>query len=574
MIYMGTRMTADRQALRGWTAFHPFLWAAQPVLFLYARAVHEISPVKVLAPLAVSLTAAAVLWALAFLALRRDPAKGACLASIMILLFFSFGRIVQVAEDVILSVGLWPQLTGMHAATQTLSLQTAVLSACVLLLVAAVLRLRRRRPISPRTTPLMGWTAAALLLVSCGQIGLGLLSSPPAGVPAKERIVAGPDSRADRPDIYIIVADGYARSDVLRDFYGFDNSPFLQALEGLGFSVASKSSANYPWTFLSLSSTLNMTPLTDLVKAAGRRSRDQRRPQEMIRDNAVLAFLGSRGYRSVHLASVWTATRNNPHADVNIAGRGHVMDDDLMRALADTSLLTLFGAGLSKDLALFHLGQLRDLEDQADGPGPKMVFAHIMLPHPPYLFRRDGRIAPQGSFMDHLVFRKAHWHTVDGYNQQLEFLNGKLLALFRTILSSSRVPPIIVLFSDHGPFVDPSNEEHVQRARLANLTAAFLPGAPPDLLPEDVRLINLFPIILNHYFGTAFERSARDRFFSTYRRPYDLEPVGPDPSPFAFGTPIEPGSGGNRQARSKGTLRREGRLHPWPGENPQGLRSP
>jgi hypothetical protein len=37
-----------------------------------------------------------------------------------------------------------------------------------------------------------------------------------------------------RPDIYLIVLDGYSRADVLEQYYGFDNRPFLDGLRRRG----------------------------------------------------------------------------------------------------------------------------------------------------------------------------------------------------------------------------------------------------------------------------------------------------------------------------------------------------
>ncbi len=79
----------------GWFDLHPFLWAVQPVLFLYARAYEEVSVVKVLAPLGVTIAGAALMWALAYLALGRNLRKSALFSSVLLLLFFSFGRVVD-----------------------------------------------------------------------------------------------------------------------------------------------------------------------------------------------------------------------------------------------------------------------------------------------------------------------------------------------------------------------------------------------------------------------------------------------------------------------------------------------
>ena len=71
-----------------------------------------------------------------------------------------------------------------------------------------------------------------------------------------------------KPDIYYIILDAYARADVMQDFYGYDNSHFVEQLTDLGFYVAPCSQSNYAWTGLSLTSSLNMNYLQELYISA------------------------------------------------------------------------------------------------------------------------------------------------------------------------------------------------------------------------------------------------------------------------------------------------------------------
>lgn len=526
MPYSRGETAAPQEAAR-WVEFHPLLWALQPIVFLYAQAVHEVAAVDILIPLAATLAGAGLTWAVATLILRRDIRKGAFLTSMLLVLFFSFGRVVGLADGFFETTRLWPNLEQMHLATRALSLQAAVLAAFAVITVGVIVRLGRRKPLSGKVPALMAWTAAALLAVSIFTIALGILAvrrpqPPPSPPPTVNR--AG---REHPPDIYIIVVDAYARADVLRECYGFENGPFLEALKGLGFAVATRSSANYPLTFLSLASALNMTSLEDLGLEAGARSRSQKKAHNMIRNNGVMAFLKGRGYRTIHLASSWAGTRTNPYADEVRADDVRVMDDDFARALVDTSLLALYNSRWLDDLALFYREQFIRLEETAAEPGPKMVFCHFLLPHHPYVFDRNGAHASNGSLVDNLLFRKAQWRRVDAYVEQLMFLNSRLLEAFQAILSSSSAPPVILLFSDHGPLAATPDPEAAKRAQLDNLVAAFLPGAPADTLPDDIRLINLFPIVLNTYFDAGYALRNGTRFYSTFRRPYAFEPLDP-----------------------------------------------
>ncbi len=68
------------------------------------------------------------------------------------------------------------------------------------------------------------------------------------------------------PDIYFIVLDAYARDDVLKEMYGFDNTEFLAYLRNKGFYIAERSAANYCQTGLSIGSCFNLCYLDKLVK--------------------------------------------------------------------------------------------------------------------------------------------------------------------------------------------------------------------------------------------------------------------------------------------------------------------
>ena len=73
------------------------------------------------------------------------------------------------------------------------------------------------------------------------------------------------------------------------------------------------------------------------------------------------------------------------------------------------------------------------------------------------------------------------------------------------------------------------------RLRLANLSAVYLPGAPSDLLPEDVSNVNLLRIVFHHLFDAGLPRLPDRHFMSDYRRPFDFTEVD------GAGMPVEPG---------------------------------
>ncbi len=187
------------RATTSWVEFHPLFWALQPIVFLYARAVHEVAAVQILLPAVAALVGAVLTWAVATMVLRRDVRKGAVLTSVLLALFFSFGRIVNLADGFFRSTRLWPNLEGMQLTTRTLSLQAAVVSAFTGLIVVAVVRLRRKKPLSGKIPHLMALTAATLLVFSIVQIALGALAVRKPQSPTVPPPVAGQVRRGRSP---------------------------------------------------------------------------------------------------------------------------------------------------------------------------------------------------------------------------------------------------------------------------------------------------------------------------------------------------------------------------------------
>jgi hypothetical protein len=326
------------------------------------------------------------------------------------------------------------------------------------------------------------------------------------------------------PDIYYIILDGYARRDILSEYYGFDNEPFLGALRERGFSVAEASNSNYYWTFLSLSSSLNFDYLDNVLPPAGpSQAKDVTAAYEKIRNNKAAAFLRARGYRFVHLQSTWGATRDNPHADIQIDCRGGVFHDELVRSVVDTTWLKALSDQAASDLARCHQSNFASLRELGTMPGPKFVLAHFLPPHHPYLFDSDGTVRVNANLSDQFDFQKRLWEQRDDYRRQLEYVNTRILQAIEGILATSSRPPVIIVQSDHGPNLRNGLSQQQQlRIRFANLVAMHLPGDPPADVPADVQPVNLFRIVFNRYFDAGLPLLPARQFRSTYARPLKL----------------------------------------------------
>ena len=97
-----------------------------------------------------TLAGAALIWALARFAFGRDLRKSALLTSVLLLLFFSFGRVVDLMGRFFEATGLWPNLGRMQLPTRMVSLQTVVLAVDAVVVCAFLVRLALRKPLAER----------------------------------------------------------------------------------------------------------------------------------------------------------------------------------------------------------------------------------------------------------------------------------------------------------------------------------------------------------------------------------------------------------------------------------------
>jgi len=315
----------------------------------------------------------------------------------------------------------------------------------------------------------------------------------------------------NRPDIYLIVLDGYGRQDVLQQMYGYDNSEFLQKLEERGFYVADDSHSNYVQTPHSISSLLNFdylqmwNPTTDYARYL----------INPIENNRVFKLLDEIGYTTASFETGPTYTQVE-NSDVYLSSflplnqfETLLLADSPIEPLSDAYDLRIAIPSYKthRERALYTFDQLKEVP--ASIPGPRIVYAHILLPHPPFVFDRNGNSLESRrpySLWDGDEFEGSSDEYRNGYREQLMFVNTRIMDTVDGILERSKTPPIIILMSDHGPaskFKWDFDSPGCVWERTSNLYAVLLPGHQNDgTLYPSISPVNTFRVIFNTYFGT------------------------------------------------------------------------
>jgi hypothetical protein len=267
-----------------------------------------------------------------------------------------------------------------------------------------------------------------------------------------------------------------------------------------------------------------------------------------VKNNRGARFLKEHGYKYLLFPSAWwAATANSPLADEEFDPH---LEFDLAHAVRRTELRTavlrssLLRYALKSDRAPVPLVQqfLRSFEGlgkvPAD-PAPTFAFAHVLLPHVPYLV--DERCRP----LEHAISDDMEADTPeqrDDYVGQVRCVDGLVLDLVTTLLQRSSTPPVILVVGDHGSrFADVGFYGHPEavstafiRERFGAFGAFYLPAGADSAFREPVTLVNVLGNVLRSYFNADLPPSPNDMYVSgdqLYRfYPVDprlFDPVGP-----------------------------------------------
>ncbi|MBN42924.1 MAG: hypothetical protein CL573_05480 [Alphaproteobacteria bacterium] len=306
---------------------------------------------------------------------------------------------------------------------------------------------------------------------------------------------------AQMPNVYWFVFDAYAREDVLADYFGFDNSAFVDALENRGFNVADQAWSNYASTKFSISSTVSM----DYYLPIGEPLYPALWTDKLQGFNPVVERFRQLGYRYLHAEpggnNLKTRCGGSEDTCITAAPTGAIGVSE-----AEVGLLRLTPAfpiirRLFPNLLSFDFTKISDVipKLQPRSDVPLFLFAHLLTPHPPQRFLADC------SRVENIAFDLAgddYTRERDSYVNDLRCLNPLILSAVDTILKNDPDEPIIILQSDHGIRGDWSRSVKGRTPRTppslaayANLHAMRTPAACDSDHGESFSPVNTFRIV-------------------------------------------------------------------------------
>jgi hypothetical protein len=322
------------------------------------------------------------------------------------------------------------------------------------------------------------------------------------------------------------------RSDALKQDLGYDNSPFVDQLTQMGFYVASCGRPNYTFTYASISALLNMKYIPQAYANDVWSEFSNNGFWSILKNDEVRQQLKSVGYKTVAFQEEYPLLEfddsdvligaNHPTINSSYLYPFEVMYKQstaaiILDALASkgkifqyfqakpadlkTNTLDLSGfTGENRDLVATHVISTQFILDHiTDVPaiaGPKFTYVHLFIPHYPYVF------GPAGEFMtDPGYYGGDRGSAVNrsyeeqGYVNQVQYIDRRILPILQTIITKSKNPPIIILMGDHG--LNDTNRQTI-------LLAYYFPANGSAKLYSTISPVNSFRLIFNQYFGASY----------------------------------------------------------------------
>lgn len=464
---------------------YAFIFPAIIVLILVANNLGQMQLGAAWRPLLISVLLTGGVFLVGWAAFR-SMIKAGLLAFILSFFILTFGHFYEVMEGRV--IGSWVVGTPLY-----MGILWGLLFALAIYLL--LFRLKDGQTL----TQILNIVTLIMLAVQLGRIvvfevQVGIAQAH-AGQDSGETTFLQPEDIDDLPDVYFILLDKYGRSDALEAYFDYDNSEFIEGLEDMGFWVADCSRSNYSFTVMSLASELNMDYVYNLTDDP-----DLKSTSALIQNNRVFQAFEELGYTTVafNMGYSWG---NMKDADYYFDSFPEDIDTWEMDPFELLYLKSTLGRLLfTQSTDLGAQVTLTDIERKAARTtlildllpeihqlsGPKFVYAHIINPHPPYVFNADGTLNENAE----------DTAESEGYPAQLAYLEPRILDVVAQILANADEPPIIIIEGDHA-----FGKQYV----TSNLLALYLPDGGEQDLDDHMTLVNLFPMIFNTYFGTEIE---------------------------------------------------------------------
>lgn len=308
-------------------------------------------------------------------------------------------------------------------------------------------------------------------------------------------------SKKQYPDVYVLQMDEYAGLQTTGSAYGFNNSRFVSELVAKGFQVVPFSNSNYNGTPFSVLSLLNMGYVKDMDRNEVASAIAYSKSTDAIRRNYLMKFFSNNGYKIAnHSFFEVEQTQSLDYLFLPVKKRlmldktlGSVLLNDLLCSVKFNSFHYLINDYPAR-IDNYNQEVIRRVFETVKADiGPVFMYAHLMMPHGPFLRDSSGMIRNIGEAYS----ESNKGQNIEAYFQYLKYCNKVILKMIDSV--QLRNPEaIIVVTSDHG--LRNAKVGNRKLSEFNNFLAVYSPGEGVSKVPDSVCTVNVFRLLLNKHF--------------------------------------------------------------------------
>ena len=488
------------------TIVHPILFAMFPILLITSSNLNEVIFLDAGFSLLIVVAITIVSWIFLNLFLK-NRLKSGLLISLGLILFFSYGYFIRIISQI-----------GIDVSSLPFSYTTIAIPFYGMLLIVGlfgIIKIKKYLKDMNIFANIIGIVIILMLLSNVISYSLENNSLDAVNNEIDYRILHEPKLN-EKPNIYYIILDEYTSNEILLDIYNYDNLEFLTKLAQRGFHIPTNSYTNYATSPLAISANLDMSYFND-----GKINPTLDHRNEFYNNNQLMQILKSLDYTIINMSLDY----GYPEIADHHLCPPSMFVNQFHNTLIDGSLWNPFSKYFvtagdpQRDRVNCKFSELSNLENSFDTPF--FVFAHIMSPHPPYLFGPNG----ESINAEFLSLGADSWNNKSGYVNQVQYINKKIIETVDKILQESDSAPIIIIQGDHGTPTQLGggglrwnniNDDSI-RERMSIFSAIYFPNTDSAVIYDGITPVNYFRLILNTQLNGNYELLEDRMYFSSYQ---------------------------------------------------------
>ena len=303
-----------------------------------------------------------------------------------------------------------------------------------------------------------------------------------------------PGALAEKPNVYHIILDEYTDNEILLKQFGYNNEKFLEFLNKNGFYMPDKSFSTFGSTPDELNLILNM----DYPISSGWVSD----AYQDLKTNKVMSTFSDQNYSVIETNSAmrW---KDFSDVDTHLCYDVDFINSEFLDQVLRKSIIRYFmeqhQTDTRRDIVRCTFNELSEIALQSNGP--TYVFAHLYVPHPPFIFGPNGEnVTPDHREISGLQ----SWENPQGYINQLIYATNQVSIVIKNIVKNDP-NAIIIVQGDTGTLTGTDFSTTTMKDIYQSHSILYAVRIPDINNLESVIPVNTYRIIFNNYFNMNYE---------------------------------------------------------------------